>query len=157
MSIRTSQKTPFLNPDPFTHWNEPENIALVRVDGEISWVLLDNGSTINALTPEFVKAHFLDVGPFSDLVDGTLSVNGFGGLFYQPYVIVRVQVEGVWHYNNDQVALVIPDLTKFGSRVPVTLGSSTINQIINVIRESEIDELLVSLNGLRTSHLLASH
>ena len=55
------------------------------------------------------------------------------------------------------MALVIPDLTLFGSQVLVTMGTPTINQIINMIKESEIDELSASLNGLRISHLLACH
>ena len=86
---------------------------------------MDSGSTINVVTPEFVKAHSLDVGPLSDLVDGTLKINGFGGLFSWPlaYVIIKVQVEGVKGYNEDQVALVILDLTTFGSRALVTLGT----------------------------------
>ena len=71
------------------------------------------------------------------------------------YVIIRVQVEEVRGYKEDQVALVIPDSTAFGSQVPVTLGTPTINQIINVIKESETDELSASLNGLRVSHILA--
>ena len=67
--------------------------------------------------------------PLSDLVDDTLNINGFGELFSQPlgYVIIRVKVEEVKGYNEDQVALVIPDQTAFGSRVPVTLGTPTIN------------------------------
>ena len=56
-------------------------------------------------------------------------------------VIIRVQVEGVWGYDEDQVALVILDSTGFGSWVLVTLGTPTINWIINMIKESEIDEL----------------
>ena len=62
-----------------------------------SWALLDSGSTINAVTPEFIEVHSLDVGPLSDLADGTLGINGFGGVFSQPlgYIIIRVQVEGV--------------------------------------------------------------
>ena len=129
------------------------------MDRENSRALLDNGSTINAVTPEFVKAHSLDISPLSDLVDGILSVNGIGRLFCWPlcYVIMRVQLEGVQDYSEDQVALVISDPTNFGSRVPVTLGTPTINQIINVIKESEIDKLLVSLTMSRISHLLASH
>ena len=81
------------------------------------------------------------------------------GIFSQAlgYVIIRVQLEGVRSYNKDQVALVILDLTTFGSRVPVTLGSPTINQIMNIMKESEIDELSVSLNGSRISCLLAGH
>ena len=139
------------------HWSGPENIARVKVNDEGSWALLNSHSTINAVTPEFIKAHSLDMGPLSDLVDGTLEINGFGALFSWPlgYVIIRVQVEGVKGYNKDQAALVVPDLTAFGSRVPVTLGIPTINQIMNIIKESEIDELSVSLNGSRICHLLA--
>ena len=39
----------------------------------------------------------------------------------------------------------------------VTLGTPNINWIINMIKESEIDESSASLNGLRISHLLACH
>ena len=77
---------------------------------------------------------------------------GLGDCFPDPWAI---QVEGVKDYNKDQVALVIPDLTAFGWRVWVTLGTPTNNQIVTVIKESEIDELSVSLNGLRISHILA--
>ena len=66
-----------------------------------------------------------------------------------------VQVEGVWGYDEDQVPLVRPDSTGFGSWVLVTLGTPTINHIINVIKESEINELSFSLNGSRIAHLLA--
>ena len=156
-SIKTSRKAPFLNPDPLMNWSGPENIAWVKINDEGSWALLDSGSTINAVTPEFIKAHSLDVGPYSNLLDGTLKINGFGGLFSWPlgYVIIRVQVEGLKGHNKDQVALVILDQTTFGSRVLVTIGTPTINWVMNVIKESEIDELSVSLNGLRISHLLA--
>ena len=79
------------------------------------------------VTPEFAKADSLDMGSLSDLVDGTLRINGFGGLFSQSlgYAIIRVQVEGVKGHNEVQVALVI--LTAFGLKVSVTLGTPTIN------------------------------
>ena len=60
----------------------PENIAWAKINDEGSWALLDSGSTINAVTPEFVKVHSLDMSPLSNLVDGTLKINGFGGLFF---------------------------------------------------------------------------
>ena len=99
------------------------------IDDESSWALLDNGSAINAVTPEFVEAHSLDVSPLSNLVGGTVRVNGFGGLFSRPLdsVVIRIQVGGVWGYKEDQVALVVPDPTEFGSQVPDTLGTLTIN------------------------------
>ena len=68
-------------PRPTHTCSGPENIAQVKINDEGSWALLDSGSTINVVTPEFVKAHSLDVGPLNDLVDATLKINGFGGLF----------------------------------------------------------------------------
>ena len=76
-----SRKASFLNPDPLMQLSGPENIAQVKINDEGSWALLDSGSTINAMTPGFIKPHSLDMGPLSDLVDGTLKINGFGGLF----------------------------------------------------------------------------
>ena len=111
------------------HWSGPENIAQVKINDKGSWALLDSGSTINAVSLEFIESCFLDVGPLNNLIDATLKINGFGGLFSPPlgYVIIRVQVEGVKGYNEDQVFLLIPDLTPFRSRVPVILGTPTIN------------------------------
>ena len=85
-----SQKPLFFNLDPLTHWSGPENIDQVRIDDESSWALLDSGSTINAVTPEFSETCHLDVGPLSNLVHGTLGINGFGKVFSQPlgYVII---------------------------------------------------------------------
>ena len=133
-----------LEPRP-THWSWPENIAQVRINDESCWALLDNGSMVNAVTPEFVKAHCLDVGLLSNLVNSNLS----------GYVIIGAQGEGVQAH--DEVALVIPHPTDFGAQVLVILGTLTINQIINMIKESEIDELSISLNGSKISYLLACH
>ena len=51
----------------------------------------------------------------------------------------------------------LPDLTAIGLKVLVALGPPTINQIVNVIKESEIDEISISLRGSRISLLLARH
>ena len=127
-SLQTFQKTPFLNPDPLTQWSGSKDIAWVRIDGEKCWAALDKGSTINAVTPFFIKAWSLDVSPLSNLVNGTMGINGFGGLFswLLGYDILGVQVEGVRGYDKDQVTLVIPHSTAFGSWVPGTLGTLTI-------------------------------
>ena len=49
------------------------------------------------MTQEFTEAQSLDISLLSDLVNGMMAINGFGGLFSQPlaYIIIRVQVEGV--------------------------------------------------------------
>ena len=157
LSIKMSRKAPFLKPDPLMHWSWPDTIAQIKINEEGCGALLESGSTINAVTPEFIKACSLDMGPLSDLVDGTLKINRFRELFSWPLGYVRVQVEGVKGYDKDQVALVILDSTAIGARGLVILGMPTINQIVNVIKESKIDELSVSLNGLRISCMLTGH
>ena len=57
------------------------------------------------------------------------------------YIIIQVQVDGVQGYDEDKIALVIPDLSDFMARVPVILGTPTISCIVNVIKEKEIDAL----------------
>ena len=118
---------------------------------------MDSGSTINGVTPEFVEVHSLDVSSFSNFSNGTLGINGFGGVFSWPlsYIIIRVQVVGVQGYNEDQVALLVPNSTGFGSQALVTLGTPTIIWITNMIKGSKINELSVSQNELRIALLLA--
>ena len=57
------------------------------------------------------------------------------------YGIIQVQVDRVQGYDEDQIALVIPDLSKFAAWVPVILGTSIISHVVNVIREREINAL----------------
>ena len=121
---------------------------------ELLGSLVDNGCMVNAVTPEFVKAHSLDAGPFIDLVDsGTVSVNSFGGLCSQPlgYVIIKGSGgRGMKGYDEDQVALVIPDTTE------VWLLSASYFRHTDYkpnykhgIKESKIDELSVSLEWVK--------
>ena len=56
-------------------------------------------------------------------------------------MVIWVQVDGVQGYDEDQIALVIPDLSDFVVQVPVMLGTPTISHIINVIKEKKIDTL----------------
>ena len=42
------------------------------------------------------------------------------------YVVIWVQVDGVWGYDEDQIALVILDFSNVATRVPVILGTPTI-------------------------------
>ena len=149
--LKTSHKVPFLNSIPLNWWSGLENIAWIWINSNNSWALLESDSTINVVTQEFVELHSLDVGPLSNLSNGTLGINAIGGVFSWPLgcVIIRVQVEGIQGYYKDQVALIVPDSTGFGPWIPVILCTPTMNQIINMIKESKIYELTVFLNESR--------
>ena len=84
---------------------------------------------------------------------------GLGNTYTRPlgYVVIWVQVDGVQGYDEDQIALVIPDFSRFAARVPVILGMPTISQVINVMREAEMDALAMPWVNARVAHLLAVH
>ena len=73
------------------------------------------------------------------------------------YVIIWVQVDGVQGYDGDQIALGIPDPSNFVAQIPVILGTPTISQVINVIKEVEVDALVMPWANARVAHLLLVH
>ena len=84
---------------------------------------------------------------------------GLGNTYTRPlgYVVIQVQVDRVWGYNEDQITLVILDFSNFVTRVPVILGMPTISCVVNVMREAEIDALVTPWVNARAVHLLAVH
>ena len=73
--------------------------------------LLDNGAQVNTITPGYVNEHSLQVGPITDLMGSKVTCMGLGNAYTRPlgYVVIQVQVDGVRGYDEDQIALVIPD------------------------------------------------
>ena len=59
------------------------------------------------------------------------------------YVIMWVEVDRIQGYDEDLIALVILDLSNFAAWVPIILGTPTIICIMNVIKEKEIDTLVM--------------
>ena len=105
-----------------------ENIAKVKINGESCMALLDNGVQLNTITPRYVKEHSLPVGPITDLMGSKVTCTGLGNTYTRPlgYVVIRVPVDGVQGYDEDQIALFILDFSNFAVRVPIILGTPTI-------------------------------
>ena len=74
------------------------------------------------------------------LVTQGIPIHSVGGARTGPmgYVVMKVQVEGVPSYGEDQVFLVIDDNSAYSRRVPVILGTPTINCVVMVMKESEM-------------------
>ena len=86
--------------------------------------LLDNGTQINTIMPKYLSDHSLQVGPITDLLGAKVTCIGLCNAYTRllGYIIIRVQVDGVQGYDEDQIALVIPDISNFTARVPINLG-----------------------------------
>ena len=70
-------------------------------------------------------------------------------------MIIQVQVDGVQGYDEDHIALIIPDLSDFAVQVPSILGTPTISQVINTFKEKEIDTLVMAWVNTQVAHLLS--
>ena len=142
-SIKPPQQTPFLNPNPFQCWHGVQNIDRVRINRDSCMVLLDNGRKINPIMPKYISDHSLQMGLITDLLGAKVNCVGLGNAYIRPlgYIVIQVQVDRVQGYDEDQIALVILDLSNFVARIPFILGTPTISCIVNVLKEKEIDAL----------------
>ena len=121
--------------------------------------LLDNGAQINTIMPRYISNHSLQVGLITNLVGSKVACVGLGNAYIRPlgYIVIWVQVDGVQGYGKDQIALVIPNLSNFVAQIPVILGTPTISQVINMMKEAEVDALAMLWVNARVVHLLSVH
>ena len=134
-----------------------ENVAKVKINGKSCMALLDNGAQVNTITPRYVQEHSIPVGPITDLMASKVTCMGLGNAYTRSlgYVVIQVQVDGVQGYDEDQIALIIPDFSHFANRVSIILGTPTIGQAVNVMKEAEMDALATLWANARAAHLLA--
>ena len=97
---------------------------------------------MNTVTPAYVQQRHLDMGPTTELesVKRGIPIHGVGGTRTGPmgYMVMRVKIEGVPSYAEDQVFLVIDNNSAYCRRVPVILGTPTINRVVMAMREMEM-------------------
>ena len=70
-------------------------------------------------------------------------------------MIVRLQVKEVVGYDEDVVFLVSPDQSIFSRWVPLVLGTCTLGRIINIIKESKLDQLVMAWATIHLAQLLS--
>ena len=93
------------------------------------------------MTPEYAKKHELEVRSVEELAGqpSSIPIAGVGGMTDAlGYVTIHVRIEGIASYQEHQCALVVPDLSGLGRRVPVILGTPTIYRLCRQMKESEI-------------------
>ena len=151
----------FWNENPRRRWLGRANVGPAILDGVKTTCLIDNGTHVNLVTLEFVKARGLDVGSIQDLNDhnGHIPLSGLGGNVTEPlgYIVIWVQIPYVPSYDEDQVALVVRDNSCLISRCPVVLGMPTINWVIWAMKETELETALEAWQSARYSFEYANY
>ena len=152
------KSAPYLNPDPFCRFIGPKNWGEALIDDKLTTCLLDNGSQLNFVTPAYAQERGMDILSLDTLtkeIGGQLppiSIMGGGMIRPEGFVIMNVRVPCVRGYNEDQIAIVLEDPEM--KDCPVVLGTPTLFRVMEVIKESEINELAVPWASSRLSWLM---
>ena len=152
------ERVPYLNSDAFSRFIGPRNWGQALTNDELTTCLLDNGAQLNFISPAYAIERGMDIMSLDRLaqeIGGQLPhIKGMGGSPVEPigFVLMNVKVPCVRGYDEDQVALVMDDPEM--SECPVILGTLTLYQVIEVIKESEISKLAVLWSSSRLSWLM---
>ena len=110
------------------------------IDGHQERVLINSGARCNAVSPEYAKACKMRVGLVHKLATSPqeIPIQGIAGNTNAlGYVVINIQIGGIPSYNEEQVTLVIEDISGLGMRVLVILGMPTIHRLCCQMKESE--------------------
>ena len=136
----------YWNEDALSRWLGTENLGWAILDGIRTRVLVDNDARVNSVMPAYVHQHNLGMCPISEL-DHSLNpyrdhipLVGLGGGQAEPvaFTLMRVQIEGMPHYDEHQVLFLLDDPSTFSARIPVILGTPTINRVVQTMKETEM-------------------
>ena len=152
------ERVPYLNPDAFSRFIGPKNWGQALINDELTTCLLDNGAQLNFITPAYTVERGMDIMSLDQLaqeIGGPLPlIPGMGSNLVEPtgFVLMNVKVPCIQGYYEDQVALVMDDPGMI--ECPVILGTSTLYQVMEVIKESEISKLAIPWSSSRISWLM---
>ena len=133
-----------MNPDAFSRFIGPTNWGQALINNELTTCLLDNGAQLNFITPAYAVERGMDIMSLDRLVqeigEPLPLIAGMGGSLVEPtgFILMNVKVPCVQGYDEDQVTLVMDDPGM--TECPVILGTSTLYQVMEVIKESEISK-----------------
>ena len=100
---------------PVSHWNRPETLVDLTIEGRNVNALADSGSQVNTIMPTFVQQYRFPVLLLEDLVDHPLNLVELGRKCTSPlsFIILHMQVWEIMGYDEDIVFLMVPDESEF--------------------------------------------
>ena len=113
-----------------------------------------------SMMPAYVPQYKLGVHPISEL-DHSLNsywdcipLVGLGGGQVEPasFTLMRVQIEGLPHYDEQQVVFILDDSSGFSTRIPVILSTPIINRVLQTMKESDMHDAPTEWQSARVTH-----
>ena len=132
-----------LNADPLAQFIGTDTITEALIDDDPTKVLLDMGAMIDLMPISYTKAAGLEIKPLSLITDKHVTMSIAAGQYSEAvgYTEFNLKVPGVSGYDMDRLALLSEDDSNYSKRVPVVLGTKTLDSIMYVTKEGKIELL----------------
>ena len=130
-----------LDADPLAQFIGMDTISEALTDDVPTKVLLDTGATINLMPIGYTEAAGLEVKPLLLITDRhvTMSLAARQHSEAVGYTEFNLIIPGVSNYNMDRLALLSKDDSNYSKRVPVVLGTKTLDSIMYAMKEGEME------------------
>ena len=132
---KVALKELYHNPDPLFRLIGRANETDVIVENQQVKGLIDSGAQVSSISDTFASKLGLKVKQLDTLLD--LEPAGGGQVPYNGYVKLRMRVPNVRAFDLDVLMLVIPE-SEYSRRVPITIGTIHIDEIIDLITDEEL-------------------
>ena len=125
--MKPSEAKQYHNPDPLSRILGRRNESSVIVNGKKITSLLDGGADCSSISAEYCQRENIPVYP----LDSLLKLVGTGGhdIPYLGFCEVKLEVPHAPEFQEDTLVLVLPH-TEYHDRVPLTLGTYTLDRIV---------------------------
>ena len=123
------------NPDPLVRLIGEANETDIVIENKQVKGLIDSGAQISSISDTFASKLGLEIKQLNTLLD--LEPTGGGQVPYDGYVELRMRVPNVKAFDLDVLMLVIPE-SEYSRRVPITIGTIHIDEIIDLITDEEL-------------------
>ena len=96
---------------------------------------MDSGAQISSISDTLAKRLGLKIQKLETLLD--LEPTGGGSVPYEGYIELCMQIPSIEAFDLDVLMLVIPE-SEYAKRVPITIGTLHIDEIISLITDAEL-------------------
>ena len=132
-----------LNTDPLAQFIGADTIAEALIDDVPTKVLLDMGAMIDLMPVSYAKVAGLEIKPLSLITDKHVTMSLAAGQYSEAigYTEFNLKVPGVSDYDMDRLAILAEDDSNYSKRVPVALGTKTLDSVMYAMKEGKIELL----------------
>ena len=140
--MKVSQATEkYHNPDPLVRLIGPANKAVILVEGQEFWALINSRAQLLTMSEALVQALKLPVHNLHTLIKA--EVSGGNTIPYVGYVEARLQIPSIQAMNKD-LLFMVSNNSPYMDRVPIQLGTLHIREAMKSATQDELAKLSIA-------------